>query len=413
MEFIREKIKEKPLNKKRIAIQVGIAALCGLVFALCGCIVVLIFAPQIKDALAENPQNTMESELDSESEVSESDTQGIVVVPPPVVPDISLSISDYQELKSQLYAIGNEANKSIVTVTGMKSEMDWMNNAYETLGQGSGVILSTDNNYLYILTEMKNISDAKNINVTFVDEARAEATLLKTDANTGLTILTVEKSKLEKATHSAIKVAKIGNSRIVKNGSIVIALGSPLGASGSILTGNITSTENEINTKDVNYSVFTTDIVANENGSGILINTSGEIVGVVIQDFSGSQDSSTLTAVAIAEISGLLDTLVDGKDNPYIGLYVSTVTDDISKTYDIPKGVFIREVITDSPAMLAGLQSGDVIVKMNGEEITNDYLYSSKLSALIPGTKCDIVVKRQNGADYYEITCTVEIGVLQ
>lgn len=411
MEFIREKIKDKPLNKKRIATMVGVAAVCGIVFAGCASIVLAISLPAINGTLVKNTEiESQQSSYVDESESSDVNTQQ---QPEVVLPNISMSITDYQELQSQLYAIGKETNRAIVTVTGVSKETDWMNNSYEAVGQGSGVIMSSDENYLYILTEMKNITDAKNINVTFIDDMRAEARLLKSDANTGITILTVEKSQLDDETKKAIKTIVIGNSYAVEEGTIVMALGNPLGTNYSVLAGNVTSKDNEMSTQDVNYTVFTTNIVANEKGSGILVNTKGELVGVVIQDFSGSQDSSTLTAVAISEVSGLIETLSNGKDNPYMGIYVSTVTEQISKRYDIPKGVFVREVVTDSPAMLAGLQSGDVIVKMNDEELPSDTMFSARLQRLIPGTTCELVVKRQDGDKYYEITCTVEIGVMK
>lgn len=411
MEFIREKIKDKPLNKKRIATMVGVAAVCGIAFAGCASIVLAISLPVINGTLVKNTEiESQQSSYVDESESSDVNTQQ---QPEVVLPNISMSITDYQELQSQLYAIGKETNRAIVTVTGVSKETDWMNNSYEAVGQGSGVIMSSDENYLYILTEMKNITDAKNINVTFIDDMRAEARLLKSDANTGITILTVEKSQLDDETKKAIKTIVIGNSYAVEEGTIVMALGNPLGTNYSVLAGNVTSKDNEMSTQDVNYTVFTTNIVANEKGSGILVNTKGELVGVVIQDFSGSQDSSTLTAVAISEVSGLIETLSNGKDNPYMGIYVSTVTDQISKRYDIPKGVFVREVVTDSPAMLAGLQSGDVIVKMNDEELPSDTMFSARLQRLIPGTTCELIVKRQDGDKYYEITCTVEIGVMK
>lgn len=409
MEFIREKIKEKPISKKRLATKVGIAALCGLVFALVVCVVLMIAVPMIKESWeADDSQFATEAETGTATQSTENQGSGLVLPP-----DLSLSITDYQTLQNELYRIGNEANKSIVTVTNMASENDWMTNDYETEGQGSGLIISEDSNYVYILTERKIISDATHIRVSFVDGTGAAATMLKYDGNTGMAVLTVEKRQLESSTQKAIAVAKLGSINEVTNGSLVIALGSPLGTNYSILTGNITSVENEVVTCDKNYSVFTTDIVGSEAGSGVLINTNGQVIGIVMQSFSGSQDASTLTAVAYTEIGALIESLRNGKDIPYIGVYISTVTDDISEDYDIPKGVFIREVAMDSPAMKAGLQSGDVITHVNGDAIETDAEFSEKISQLIPGTTCEISVKRQNGNEYYEVKCTVTIGVLE
>lgn len=421
MEFIREQIKEKPINRKKVAKQVGVAALCGLVFAVVACVVILIFMPGIKAAfLAGNTEEPTETQSETEGKNTQEDsesesetgkentgnTEGLI-------PDVSLSIEDYQELQNELYKIGTIANKSIVTITTLVSETDWMNNAYETKGQGAGVIISEDTDYFYVLTEKKNIPDDSRVHVTFIDGKSVESTLLKYDGNTGVAILAVEKRQMEKSTKGLVVVAKMGNSFAVTNGCIVIALGSPLGSNYSILTGNITSTDNEISTIDMNYSVFTTDIVASENASGILINTKGEIIGMVIQDFSGSQEMNTLTAVAISEINGIIERLTNNKDIPHVGLYVSTVTSQISKNYDIPMGVFIKEVLTDSPAMFAGLQSGDIITHINGEEISTSSMYSTKIRMLLPGTTCEITVRRQSGEAYIEVKCEVEIGILQ
>ncbi len=409
MEFIREKIKEKPISKRRLAMNLGIAALCGLVFAGVVCLVLIIAVPMITDNWGKNPSEVVEgTEAETGSETTEQSGNALVLPP-----DLSLSITDYQTLQNELYRIGNMANKSIVTVTHMESENDWMTNDYETEGQGSGLIISEDGNYLYILTERKIIADAAHIRVSFVDGTGAEATLLKYDGNTGMAVLTVEKRQLETATKRTITIAKLGSADPVINGSLVIALGSPLGTNYSILTGNITSVENEVVTLDKNYSVFTTDIVASATGSGVLINTRGEVVGIVMQSFSGSQNASTLTAVTYTEIAKVIENLKNGKDIPFVGAYISTVTDDISTDYDIPKGVFIREVAMDSPAMKAGIQSGDVVTHINGEEILTDETYSEKISQLIPGTTCEISVQRQNGDEYYEVKCTVTIGVLQ
>lgn len=409
MEFIREKIKEKPISKRRIAMNLGIVALCGLVFAMVVCVVLMIAVPLIIGP-QENEMVNSEENTQIEETTQETENHGSSLVLPP---DLNLSINDYQTLQNELYQIGNKVNKSIVTVTTMESENDWAANDYEIEGQGSGLIISEDSNYVYILTERRIILDAAHVRVSFVDGTGAAATMLKYDGNTGMVVLTVEKRQLKNITQRAIEVAKLGSESPVMNGSLVIALGSPLGTNYSILTGNITSTEHEVMTRDKNYSVFTTDIVGSETGSGVLINTSGEVIGIVMQSFSGSQNVSTLTAVAYTEIGGLVESLQNGKDIPYVGAYISTVTDDISEDYDIPKGIFIREVAMDSPAMKAGLQSGDVITHINGEMVLTDVVFSEKISQLIPGTTCEISVKRQNGNEYYEVKCTVTIGVMQ
>ena len=327
-----------------------------------------------------------------------------------IPPNFNLSISDYQSLQNELYRIGNEVNKSIVTVGSGKN---WMENTFESPDQGSGTIIGSDNYYLYILTEARMIADAKQICVTFIDQTTVDAKILKKDANTGLVVLTVETRLLKDTTKAAIAVAKLGSSYAVENGALVIALGSPLGTSHSIVTGNITSVDHEISILDKNCSIFTTDIAGGEQSSGILVNTRGEVIAMVMQPENASQRGNTLTAIPVEELYDVVELLKNGRNIPYIGIYISTVTQEISAEYDIPVGIYIKEVAADSPAMKAGLQSGDVITQINGEGVTADDIYSGKLLQLIPGTTCEISLKRQNGDDYYKVTCLVTISVME
>ena len=83
-----------------------------------------------------------------------------------------LTLADFQTLQNEMYAIGKQANKFIVAVTGVKSNTDWFNNAYESKGQGSGIIIANSGQELLILTERKVIAGASSVYVTFVNTHR-------------------------------------------------------------------------------------------------------------------------------------------------------------------------------------------------------------------------------------------------
>lgn len=412
-EFVREKIKDKPKNYKRIWIRFLTAAGCGIVFALTAALVMLLMLPSLREELKEN---TPDTQVQNSQEPETEDTQEATQTPDDTQEQKEtireFTIDDYQKIQTQLYSIGNVANKSIVTITSVVSDTDWFNTSYEREGQGSGTIVGDTGSKLLILTERKVIKDASKINVTFIDDSVAPAELMKYDGNTGLAVLAVTKDKMEKSTLSLIKIMSMGNSSTVHKGSIVIALGSPLGTNYSILTGNITSTGNEISTQDSNYSVYTTDIVANKNASGILINTDGEMIGVVMQNYSAAS-TGALTAVDVTELNRIMELLYASKDVPYLGAHISTVTDKIANTYGIPKGVYIKEVEMDSPAMNAGLQSGDVIQKIDDKDITTDDSYTDAVLGLTPGETYSVVFMREGSNGYKELTCEIEAGILK
>lgn len=421
-DFIREKIKEKPMNKKRMLKQGLFTLALAVLFGLVSCGVFTYMQPLMEDWMhpkKDTPITIPEDQLATETEETEEPEPTEEELPPePPVTETTivkkeLELTDYQALQNKIYAVGKEKNSSIVTVTGVVSDTDWFNNAYESKGQASGIIIGDNNNELLILTEHKVIEEAGEISVTFINDVTVGAGLKKYDGNTGLAMLSVPLEELDENTKNAISYAVLGNSLPLTQGNVVIAVGSPLGTNYSIASGNVTSVSNEIHTVDNTYKVLTTDIVGSKNSSGALLNLNGEVVGLVMQDYSSIGDENTLTAVSISELKKIIELLSNGKDIPYLGLKVVTATDRISKEYDIPQGVYIMEVVLDSPALWAGLQMGDVITEMDGEEITSVEAYETKVLSLKPGDSIDIAVKRQGMEEYTRVECTVTAGKLE
>jgi serine protease Do len=415
--FINEKIKDKPINKKRLVMHTCFVVLMAVLFGVIASFLFALLQPRFQELLypEQEPVVTIPKDdiVDTETEdTTEAEDTEAVTAPTQEIQQ-ELEIADFQQLQNKLYDVGRIANRSVVTVTGVKSDTDWFNNPYESKGQASGIIIADNGQELLILTERKVISGAQDIYVTFADETLARATMKKYDGNTGITVLAVSRSEIGADTLEKIAVATLGNSLLMAQGDIVLAVGSPLGTTYSILTGSITSTTNEISTIDHNYTVFTTDIIGSSNGSGAIINTNGEVIGLVMQDYSSEGDQGTLTALSISELKGMIEKLSNNQDMPYIGLELTTVTNDIAREYDIPKGAYIKEVVMDSPAMTAGLQSGDVITQINGESVYNVDTFENKLLTLTPGETVKVVVKRQGTEEYTDVTCNVEVSVLQ
>lgn len=417
--FINERIKDKPLNKRRLLIHLAYIAGVATVFGLVASLVFAFFQPKFsqmiypeQEPVVTIPKDEMEeTETTEASETESTEQETTEMVEVPVIEEFD--IEDFQKLQNELYAVGREANKFVVTVTGVKSDTDWFNNAYESKGQASGIIIADNSKELLILTERKVISGAEEIYVTFINDVAVEATMKKYDGNTGIAVLSVPRSSVDSDTMEAIAVAELGNSFVTPQGMLAIAVGSPLGTNYSILTGNITSTTNTISTVDMNYTVFTTDIVGSSNGSGALINAKGQVIGLVMQDYSSEGDQNTLTAISISELKTLIEMLSNNEDIPYIGLEMTTVTNEIANEYDIPKGAYVKEVKMDSPAMVGGIQKGDVIVRMDGEPIYTVDGYETRLLDLTMGDRVKVVVERQSASGYKQITCTVDVSTLQ
>lgn len=417
-DFIKEKIKNKPINKRRLVRQAVKAAGLGVIFGVSACVAFTLLRPVLEEKFYEQekpvytiPKDTFDTETEQQpqeteqQEPEEPDTQ-IVQVPR------DLEVKDYQKLQNKLYAIGIQANSSIVTVTGVKSDMDWFNSPYETEGQTCGIVIVKSTDEILIMTEQKIIQDANAITVTFCNGSVVSAQLKKYDGNTGIAILSVPLEALDEVMVDSVLPVELGNSYQVSQGDVVIAVGSPLGSNYSILTGNITATNNSVSTLDASFTVFTTDIVGSMDGSGVLLNLRGQVVGLIMQDYGSKGEENTLTALSISELKEIIELLSNDQNIGYLGLKVSTVTSDIEKEYELPRGVYIKYVEMDSPALAAGLQNGDVIVSLDDNKIVTVEQYQQYIRKLPAGTTLKIGIMRQGNEGYTELTCTAEIGTL-
>lgn len=452
--FIKEQIKERPVNKRKLLHKILWVALCGAVFGAAACITFVVVKPKLEMLTEPQPGQTVripenqkgwhgqdiglddesqkkdddsgesaskqdgESQGDGETsgQDDESETSGEdESQPEPVYIERDLKAEDYQELQNKLYAIGKRGNRSVVTVTGVKNNTDWFDSAYESENQASGIIIADTEKELLILTERKVIDNAAAISITFINDTEVPASLKKYDGNTGIAIISVALEDIPQETLGKIDVAVMGNSVPVNQGTVVIAIGSPLGATYSILCGTVTSSDNTVSAWDSSYTIFTTDIMGSSQGSGALINLDGEVVGLVMQGYSSEGDQNTITALSISQLKGIIEDLSSGRAIPYLGVKVSTVTDEIVEEYGLPKGVYIKSVETDepSPAMEAGLLEGDVIVAMNGEAVLTVEEYTKRLQALEPEQQMILTVLRQNGKEYAELECSATVGVRQ
>ena len=407
--FVKEQIKKIPIDRKKMRTHllwtICLAAVFGLVAAFVFCMVRTVLEHQIQrkdQAVVISGQEESSAEQSEESEpVYITETQ-------------QMEPEDYQILQNKLYAIGREANKSVVAVRGIGETTDWFEDAYQTESQGTGIILAdTDDDYL-VATEKKVISDATQVDVTFYDDNTAPAEMLACDENTGIAVLRVKKSDLTSDTQGRVEAATLVNSSALSQGTIVIAIGSPLGEPFSILTGNVTSSSHEISTEDANYKVISTDINASGAGSGALINLKGEVVGLMLQSYSKQDSQSTVTAIGISEISKLLEKMTNGESPAYLGLEICTVTTKIAKENQMPEGVYIKQVSAGSPAMQAGLQTGDVLTGIGGKEILTAEQYEEYVLNAKNGQQNTVTVKRM-GADgkYQDLSFKVVFGSLQ
>ena len=410
--FIREIVKKKPLDKRgllrKILSLAGAAVLAGVVASF-----VFVWMVPVAERMVNGdssrvsfPEDEEETSTSSQSVIDSS--QPAQETPMPASqPEIGLE--EYRQLYKDMLAVAEKPKRALVTVVGISSEMDYFNQNYENQKQISGLLAADNGQDLFILTEYRVVENVERIQVTFYDGSTVDAIYQRHDANTGLTILKVGLSELDDSTREGIELAPLGSSYGVTQGEPVMAIGSPMGYSDSVAYGVITSVTNKISTLDTEYNLLTTDINGSGEGSGVLINLDGEIIGIIAQSYS-TEDKDIITALAVSQIKDLIESLSNDEARPYIGIKGQDVTAQISHRTGIPKGVLVTAVQADSPAMLAGMKEYDVVVKIGEDEISSFRQYRDRLDQLTPGQTVILTAMRRGAEGYAEVEFEVTVG---
>lgn len=371
--FMNEKIKDKPFYKKKW-VQV-LTAVVGLAVLSAGisCAVFMKMYQLMEEKRAQDAIQNIEIPQDSaeESDLPETDTQEQVqTAPETIVVENELTLDDYGLLFSELRGIAKEVRKSVVTVTALNNDVDWFNEAYESRGQATGMIIGDNGVELLILTKYSKIKNCDGMQVTFVDDTVVSAALKKYDVTTGLAVIGVNLSDISEETSGKIEKATLGNSVRLEAGTPVLAIGRADGNEDSLKIGTLTSVNNHQSVVDAEYTILVTDMVKNEGADGVLVNIKGEVIGIIQEKYLSENRQNVLSAYGISDIKSLLEHLSNNQDVTYLGVKGVSVTAD-AQSSGVPAGVYVTEVAMDSPAMLGGIQNGDVLQAINGQKITS------------------------------------------
>ena len=265
--------------------------------------------------------------------------------------------------------------------------------------QGSGFIISPDG---VILTNAHVVRDAKEVMVKLTDHREFQAKVLGADPKTDVAVLRIDAKDLPTVT--------LGNTRDLKVGEWVLAIGSPFGFENSVSAGVVSAKGRSL--PDEGFVPFLqTDVAVNPgNSGGPLFNTRGEVIGINSQIYSRTGGYQGLSfAIPIELATKVKDQIVaTGKaSHARLGVAIQEVNQTFADSFklDKPEGALVSSVDSGGPADKAGLKSGDVIRKVNGQPIVT----SSDLPALIgsatPGEKVSLEIWRQGKRE--EMTATL------
>ncbi|MDE7283419.1 MAG: S1C family serine protease [Lachnospiraceae bacterium] len=432
-DFLREKIKQKPVNKKKLLRRTIITASMAVVFGIVACLTFLILEPVINNWLypEEPPEEfpeleiqfpeeivTQEEEMGPEDmlteEMIEEETEPVELEDAQIeelLAQVKFGLDEYQAVYDELANLTKNINRSLVTVTGVTSDVDWFNNPYENEANASGVIVANNGRAMLILVSMNNIKGAERILVSFYDNTRAEVDLVQKDESTGLAVLSVPLTSIEKRTMDIIDIASLGSSSTGNLlGTPVIALGSPTGASGSVSYGIITSAGITVDKVDSAYKMISTDIYGSRSATGVIVNLKGKVIGIIDNSYNSRDRENMISAYGISELKKTITKLSNNQARAYLGIHGADVPREANLESGVPLGAYVKEIEMDSPAMTAGIQSGDVIIKIGDMEIGNYIELLNVLYNAMPDDVIAVTLKRQGMDGFQEMRVEVTLG---
>lgn len=445
-DFVIEKIKVKPVNKKKLMRRMVITVALAVIFGLVACVTFLLLEPVIsnwlyppekpevqtvsfpedreemspEDMLAENlptdtpePSPTPTPEPDPEVEGEETPVVLGEEQVQEILSQVTLDLEHYKELYGALSQYVNELSRYMVTVTAVTSNIDWFNSVQESRNQCSGVIIYENGIELLILTDYSVIKSAERIMLTFYDESQLEAHVKQYDSVTNLAVLAVALEDLSDTIkeEEELPIVKFGYSN-VRNlaGTPVVAIGSPMGVSNSMGYGIITGSSTVLSMTDRNYKLILTDISGSQNASGVLFDLQGRLIGIITNNKSKSDLKNLVNAYGIAELQKTVEKMSNASAVAYMGIRGGDVPKEANQNLNVPYGAYVEEFELDSPAMHAGIQRGDVIVGMNETNISNFNEYSNALMEMEPGQTVEVTVMRRAQEEYKEMKFNIELG---
>ena len=345
-------------------------------------------------------------------------------------------------------AVAQASMPSVVAITTVSvqeipSFFGYSSHQYKSASTGSGIIVGdNDDDELLIATNNHVVDGATTLSVCFIgdDVANAEtetvnagdngdlnvedavsAKIKGTDADNDLAVVAVKKSDIPEDTLNQIKIAQIGSSDDLAVGQQVVAIGNALGYGQSVTSGWISALNRTISTDDGTNStgLIQTDAAINPgNSGGALLNMKGELIRINSAKYADSAVEGMGYAIPISKAKPILEELmnretrekVDSSKKGYLGVSLANLTTEAIEMYNMPTGAFVRSVEDDSPAQEAGICKGDIIVKFDGQKVSDGDDLLDKLQYYKSGEKIEAVIARATNGEYEENTIELPLG---
>ena len=415
IKFIEEKIKSRPLNRKRLFRRMAITVTMAIIFSTVACFTFFFLEPIISDLIQpeEPPKQVVLPDNKDELTIEDMLQKNDELVEKEDIDELSEKtnetlakleemegISSYEKVYKELKELVRAKQKSLVTIETVTSGTDWFNNPIIDVEESTGFILANNEKELIIIAQSSSCDSADEISVVFSGGARFKAVVKQFSKPDTLVALAIALEDIPEQVLGTIDYASLGNSHPYNIiATPIIAIGGPNKYTDFVAYGLVTSTGHSMDIIDRDFLYFTTDIASGYEGNGVIVNTQGNIIGLITNTGVLNAGRNIIKAVGISQLYPFIERLSNGKALPELGLS----TADIPQAFDesvMPSGAFVVKTKTNSPAMRAGIQAGDIITHVGAEKVGNSAEYVSELCNFSSGDRVKITYLRESLEEY-------------
>lgn len=293
---------------------------------------------------------------------------------------------------------------------------------YEIPSSGSGIIVGENDTELLIVTNYHLVEGVSSMKVSFIDDEVVDAVVKGTDPETDLAVISIPLDQIKADTMSKIAIARLGSSDDLKVGQGVVAIGNALGYGQSVTVGYVSALDREVMVAgNTTRTLLQTDAAINPgNSGGALLNMKGEVVGINAAKYSSTEVEGIGYAIPISKAENIMNQLMNRKTRRpveaakrgYLGIQGTTVDDEASSLFGMPKGVYVYKVLSNGAAADSDLREKDIITKVDGQPVKTMTALQELLTCYELGGKIDLTVQTQENGQYKEHTVQVVLGAL-
>ena len=401
--FITEKIikkdKSRYINLMKLllsAVVFGVVAMATALFTRPGLEKFIVKSTTEKETISIEKDTTVFQ--NSTEVIGTEDTEAFKNIAESIIDEHSYDEEDVKAMYKVLANLTNDLDSCVTAIHSIKNEKDWFDNLIESGHYYSGLVIAKTENEVLVLCPVQAIDAADTINVSFKNNYSKQATVKSADGHIGLAILSVDTSDADSGIKEGIEVIALGNSYLVSRGDIALAIGSPTGFNYSTGYGWVSYISKDVSIVDSSAMFMHTSLALDNAKGSFLVNTSGELIGIATSAYPS--ESSTGVVIGISDLKARLEYMINAMPAAYIGIKPIDINAK-AKESGVPEGIYVTEVVADSPAYISGIQVGDVISEIDGVKVSSTAAYKEVIDKLTVGKEINIKIYRDNGKNEY------------